>query len=284
MNAYKPIKPGQMDTFPKKIEGLSPSIWEGMYTKETNQYHGVTDPCMLCDRIRKIMKDIDKCHKNTITKGCDSCTSKTRYIPYLDRGLLSNLHAKHLELLTKGEIGGRVIQSRTPARAWLDPQNTNRQGEPLETQIKRELAKFSKLTKKDKKDSQTKEAPKNLKKDKEDYQTQTREAPKNLNEKEAVTKIGQITPRAEPPAQLPTQTLTQPDLTPTEPCAESLEPVDNQPSHPLPDAPLPLEATAPPLSPSGFDEAVAWMDDDEPWAHNFYLGSGYPKTYNQDGH
>ena len=284
MNAHKPVKHGLTATFPKKIEGLSPSIWEGMYTKETNQYHGVTDPCMLCDRIRKIMKDIDKCHKYTITEGCDSCTSKTRYIPYLDRGLLSNLHAKHLDLLTRGEIGGRVIQSRTPARAWMDPQNTNKQGETLETQMKKELAKFSKLIKKDNENSQAKEVLKNL--NKKELVTQTKEVTKNLNKKESATTVGQITPRGGPSAMLPTQTSTQPDVTTTEtltePCAKSLESGVKQPSHPLPDAPLPSEEAASPSSPSGFDEAVVWMDD-EPWSHNFYLGSDYSPTLNQDG-
>ena len=268
MGAYKPAKPGSIKEFPLKIEGLPPSIWENSYKKESDKFHKVTDPCMLCDRIRKAMEEINKCHRYKITQGCSSCSSKARYAPYLDRGLLSDLHSSHLELLTRGSIGGEVISStdRTPAKAWQDPHNTNKHGETLETQIKRELAKFTESN-----TLRSDPAPGSL----------LMKGEESLGKKrESVT--GRHRSPTDPEPRKPSSALTtldlstpNPDMNTTALCAASLGTVDKEPSHPSPVASSSTQLREINTSPFCLDEESAWIEDD-PWEQEFYLGSSYP--------
>ena len=150
LKARRPYPQNLGAQFPLRIEGLSLPIWYKSYLSKSEKFHAPTVPCLLCAQVQKIMNEILKCPCYPISLDCPQCKEKTKIIPYFNRGILSDLHSKHRDLLHKGRIGGEVrmkrepgptapLMPRTPAKAWSNPHNDNRRGEPLETYIRREL-------------------------------------------------------------------------------------------------------------------------------------------------
>ena len=139
-NARKPTP--LSESFPYRIEGLSPSIWHNSYINESKNYHGPSISCLLCNRVQRLVDDLSKCHTETLSPECTTCQTKTRNAPYLNRALLNDLHSRHINLLTKGEVGGEVRQFR--AEAWTKDYNYNKKGETLKTQMENEIMRFSK--------------------------------------------------------------------------------------------------------------------------------------------
>ena len=119
LNAKRPISPAE--SFPHRIEGLAPSIWHTSYINESKRYHEPSTPCSLCTKIYTIIQRINSCHKSAISPDCRTCQTKSKDYSYLNRGLLANLHSKHLNLLLKGEVRGEVRPLK--AKAWSHEKN-----------------------------------------------------------------------------------------------------------------------------------------------------------------
>ena len=134
LNAKRPISPAE--SFPHRIEGLAPPIWHTSYINESKRYHEPSTPCFLCTKIDTIIQRINSCHKSAISPDCRTCQTKTKDYSYLNRGLLVNLHSKHLNLLLKGKVGGEVRPLK--AKAWSHEKNKG-----VLEQMKMELARFS---------------------------------------------------------------------------------------------------------------------------------------------
>ena len=133
--------PIPINNFPHQIEGMTHSIWHTLYKRESNHFHDPFKPCLLGNRVDKIINEISKCHRSALSPECPDCQTKRANASYLNRSWLADIHTKNLNSLTTTKIGGDVKPLR--AEAWSNDKNNNKRNEPLSKQMERELSRFS---------------------------------------------------------------------------------------------------------------------------------------------
>ena len=313
LNAKRPISPAE--SFPHRIEGLAPPIWYTSYINESKRYHEPSTSCFLCTKIDTIIQRITSCHKSEISPDCKTCQTKTKDYSYLNRGLLANLHCKHLNLLLKGKVGGEVRPLK--AKAWSHEKNKG-----VLEQMKMELARFS-LS------ANTAPLPSKMKSKTPNGETQntTESSPKpqiiennqsktkTKNEKEAIASIQEITPTQESPEQNDPQHGINNDLLissdkdqeevlkeksgsatinqfkKAEPLLktnpekehnhvnsekEAIQEITPTQEPPELNEPQSDVNRDPPISFGEDQEYIPCIDNEDPWLYTFYVGEPYP--------
>ena len=275
LRARRPPTPRQKETFPRRIEGLTPALWFKSYLTESEKFHGSEDPCLLCSRVRRLMDELTRCPCAPISPSCLQCKEKSKFISYFDRNLLSNLHTQNADLLNRGWVGGEIrnIRNRPKAKAWSDPQNENKKGENLETHIKRELLKFSQ---KQSSDMPSVKVPETTVSTKETQKNQDSMKTSDVTLTKPVTHAGVAAMKQDNPERV---NQDNPEEVPAE--APEVHEITRTPDDPV--APLPtsndeqITRTSDGLAvllPTDDDEQ-SWLED-APWIHDFYVCGPYP--------
>ena len=295
MNARKQAK--ALDSFPCRIEGLAPPIWLSSYISESRRFHKPSISCLLCSKVKGIIDKVNECHKSTIDPTCSICQKKTKNAPYLDRGLLTDLHSKYLHVFINGQLGGDIKPLR--AKAWSDTKNTG-----LEDQMRKELSRFSRT-------SHQERNPRNKTKyqpsipDSKVEQLPSTPANKPNQHKKAEVNLIVEAPSTET-IQVPVGThesveqknliiLNQTSNEQTSPDGDNVNQIETLQENKIEAVASLKSSTAPeikeiqpdkdkiPPTSVGEDlEEISWIDD-EPWVHAFYVGGAYPQQDDHNG-